>query len=115
MKSNKTKFNNASICVKQVIGNMELGQEFHGYDLKNKCVEINADLKNMYVDTFLRIMRKYCHYDYELINKPESLYKKITPRRQVLHQETTAAPAPKYAAEIARLAEMSEQNLFDEA
>lgn len=68
---------NAALAVRKVIHAMPEGTEFHGWELKKKCVELYPELKEVYVATFLREMREYCHLKYALLSRSESLYIKL--------------------------------------
>lgn len=77
MKDNKNqRFKNGSKAVKEVFKAMPTGKKFYGWEIKKNCVELYPELKNMYVDTFLRALRKYFHEDYIVIDKCNSLYQK---------------------------------------
>lgn len=43
---------NAAKAVRIVINAMPTGKEFHGWELKNECVKLYPELKNMYIETF---------------------------------------------------------------
>lgn len=90
-------------AVRYVIANTDKDTVFSGYDLKNKCVFLCTDLQHKYVETFLRTMREYCHFDYCLIDKKKSLYKKITPSIQ-----------EKKADEYRQYMQLKQQELFTE-
>ena len=67
----------ASDCVRKVIRAMPEGYTFNGWELKNMCVKLQPQLKNMYVETFLREMRAHCKSMYICENRAQSLYSKI--------------------------------------
>lgn len=64
-------------AVREVIRAMPQGERFTGWELKEKCVALYPELKNVYVDTLLREMREYCKEQYQLISRSESLYEKV--------------------------------------
>lgn len=68
---------NAAKAVRKVINAMPDGQQFHGWELRDKCVELDPNLKNVYIETFLREMRQHCHFKYALLSRKESLYMKV--------------------------------------
>lgn len=76
------RFVTAAAAVREVIATMEKGEFFNGYDLRKYCTRLVPGCANMYVETFLREMRKWCKEDYELISRRESLYRKVTPSRR---------------------------------
>lgn len=76
-KEKKSRFVYAAVAVRQVLNEMEPGTLFHGHELKKKCVQLYPELKNMYVETFLREMREHCKLQYTLKSRSESLYSKI--------------------------------------
>lgn len=84
---NDNKFTSAAAAVREVLATTEKDVIFSGYDLKNNCVKLLPSCSNMYVDTFLREMRKFCADQYELISRSESLYRKITPSRRAKEKE----------------------------
>lgn len=75
----KTKFISCQKTVKNIIRAMPQGMQFHGWELKELCVASKPELKNTYVETFLREMRATSKGHYICISRAESLYKKITP------------------------------------
>lgn len=83
----ENKFNTAAAAVREVLATTEKGVIFSGYDLRNYCAKLWPGCANMYVDTFLREMRKFCADQYELISRSESLYRKITPSRRAIEKE----------------------------
>lgn len=72
------RFGISAKAVREVINAMPKGEHFTGWELKEKCVALYPELKNMYVDTFLREMREYCKSQYQLVSRSESLYEKST-------------------------------------
>lgn len=57
----------------------EMPSQFRAYQLANKCHEIDFTRKCVYIDTFMRVVRKLrCEgvINYIVINKTESLYQK---------------------------------------
>lgn len=71
------RFGVSAKAVREVLRAMPEGTQFTGWELKEKCVALYPELKNMYIETFLREMRGCCKSQYELISRNESLYKKI--------------------------------------
>jgi hypothetical protein len=76
-KTNDIKFIYAAQAVRKVVRAMPEGFIFSGYDLKKLCVKEVPQLKNMYVETFLREMRAHCKDAYICENRRQSLYSKI--------------------------------------
>lgn len=76
-KTNDIKLIYAAQTVRQVIRAMPEGTSFNGWELKSKCVKLRPQLKNMYVETFLREMRLHCKDAYICENRRQSLYTKI--------------------------------------
>lgn len=67
-----------SKTVIQTFNAMPQGKTFYGWELKDRCVSIRPELKNVYIETFLRMMRKYFNGCYELKSKAASLYQKTS-------------------------------------
>lgn len=67
----------AAQTVRKVIREMPEGKLFNGWELKKLCVKERPQLKNMYVETFLREMRLHCKDAYICENRRQSLYSKI--------------------------------------
>lgn len=71
------------ICIRKTVyallKAMPVGTEFHGWELKDECVKVHPELKNAYIETFIRAMR-HIRQDYGFnivcINGNESLYRK---------------------------------------
>ena len=76
-KTNDIKLIYAAQTVRKVINAMPEGTLFHGWELKKLCVKERPQLKNMYVETFLREMRMHCKHSYICENRGQSLYSKI--------------------------------------
>ena len=76
-KTNDIKFVYAAQTVRAVINEMPDGYFFNGWELKKLCVAKRPELKNMYVETFLREMRMNCKDAYICENRRQSLYSKI--------------------------------------
>ena len=76
-KTNDIKFVYAAQTVRAVINEMPDGYFFSGWELKKLCVAKRPELKNMYVETFLREMRMNCKDAYICENRRQSLYSKI--------------------------------------
>ena len=76
-KTNNIKLIYAAQTVRKVINAMPEGTLFHGWELKKLCVKERPQLKNMYVETFLREMRMHCKNSYTCENRGQSLYSKI--------------------------------------
>ena len=76
-KTNNLRFIYAAECVRKVIREMPEGYTFNGWELKKLCVKIKPQLKDMYVETFLREMRLHCKDAYICENRRQSLYSKI--------------------------------------
>lgn len=88
MNKKLNRFDSAAEAVREYIDNLDKGTIFSGYDLKNGACVYYPDGLNMYVDTFLREMRASRSNDYELLNRADSLYRKITPsKRQIKKAE----------------------------
>lgn len=66
----------ASKAVKEIFRALPIGFEFHGWELKERCVAQYPELEHVYVDTLLRRLRGSFHGCYEVVNASESLYKK---------------------------------------
>lgn len=81
---------NITNTVIKVFSEMPQGN-FHGWDIKNKCVALDQKLEHTYEDTFLRIMRKHFHDDYELVDHGKSLYRKTG---KVLHVDYVQKSKP---------------------
>lgn len=76
-KTNDIKLIYCTQAVRSVIKAMPEGEVFSGWELKKRCLKIRPELKNMYVETFLRSMRKVCKNSYICINRCKSQYQKI--------------------------------------
>lgn len=76
-KTNDIKLIYAAQTVRKVIRAMPEGTMFNGWELKKLCVKERPQLKNMYVETFLREMRLHCKDTYICENRRQSLYSKI--------------------------------------
>lgn len=76
-KDNKIRFIYAAECVRKVVRELPDGYLFTGYDLKKMCVKLRPQLRNMYVETFLREMRAHCKNAYICENRAKSLYSKV--------------------------------------
>lgn len=76
-KTNDIKLIYAAQTVRKVINAMPEGKLFNGWELKKLCVKETPELKNMYVETFLREMRMHCKSSYICENRRQSLYSKI--------------------------------------
>ena len=74
---------NAAKLVRMIIDEMPNGKEFHGWELRDLCVDKDNSLRNVYIETFLREMRAYCSNQYVLVDRSKSLYKKIG--NQIIH------------------------------
>lgn len=58
---------------------IEMPTQFRAYQLANKCKQIDFTRKGVYIDTFMRVVRKLRSegaINYIVINKTESLYQK---------------------------------------
>lgn len=76
-KTNDIKLIYAAQTVRKVIRAMPEGTLFYGWELKKLCVKETPQLKNMYVETFLREMRAHCKNSYICESRAKSLYSKI--------------------------------------
>lgn len=74
---NKENIGKITKAVNTIIDTMPNGKTFHGWELRDRCVEMFPELRNVYVDTFLRTMRGTRKENYILVDRSESLYKKI--------------------------------------
>lgn len=91
---NKNNIGKITKAVNKIIDTMPNGKTFHGWELKDKCVELYPELQNVYVDTFLRTMRANRKSNYTLIDRGESLYKKIGVA--TIHEAPVVDPYEKY-------------------
>jgi len=103
MQKNKNKrFGIAAKAVREIIRAMPEGNFFYGWELRDLCVRAYPELKNMYVETFLREMREYCHDSYILVSRSESKYKKV-------NNDTLEIKRP----ELMKYATLHQQSLFN--
>ena len=70
-------FNTVTDAVVYVIKHYKSGHKFYGNELHGDVSAIYEPAGKKYPDTILRIMRRYCSDDYELVNRKESLYIKL--------------------------------------
>lgn len=77
----------ATKTVVEVMNEMPIGQHFYGWELQQLCAEKHPELSQMYVDTFLRIMRGKCKSQYILTSHSESLYQRVSPEMKRKFQE----------------------------
>lgn len=56
---------------------IKINQQFSGIEFKRMCVSYAPELKNKYVDTFLRLLRYTHHGDYICVNRSSSKYQRI--------------------------------------
>lgn len=67
----------AAHAVREIFKTIPAGQMFYGHDIKTKCCELYPELKDVYLDTFLRAMREFCHNKYITVSRPKSKYMRI--------------------------------------
>jgi hypothetical protein len=70
-------FKTVTEAVIYVVKHYRKGHQFHGNELHDDVSAIYKPANKKYPDTIMRIMRRHCCYDYELVNRNKSLYKKI--------------------------------------
>lgn len=63
--------------LKTVIDSLPAGYEFSGYDLKQMCCRQNPELSCHYVETFLKLMRKWRREAVICVNHNRSIYRII--------------------------------------
>lgn len=60
-----------------VIHNMAIGQRFHGNELRDLVAVHYPRAERAYVDTVLRVARRYCRGMYKVVDRTKSLYERI--------------------------------------
>ena len=72
---------NLAASFRAVFDRMEVGEFFHGWELRNSVVlehyKQTGEKSEPYVDTILRYLRKSYPSRYELVDRHDSLYRKI--------------------------------------
>lgn len=63
--------------MKSVIDELPEDYEFSGYDLKQMCCRKEPELSCHYVETFLKLMRKWRREKVVCINHNRSIYRKV--------------------------------------
>lgn len=64
-------------AVTHVMNNMEVGQRFHGYAFQESVAMYYPKAKNCYVDTILRVARRYFRDMFKVVDRTRSLYERI--------------------------------------
>lgn len=75
MKVNKPR--TVTETAKKVFEKLAVNTEFSGLEFKALCVADNKALKNVYEDTFMRILRKFYRSQFICISHAKSKYRKI--------------------------------------
>lgn len=78
MESMKISKPTVTSTVRRVFERMADNVEFSGIEFKKLCVKENPELKNVYEDTFMRILRKYYRSRFVCVNRIKSIYRKQT-------------------------------------
>ena len=64
-------------AVIEAFKDIAINQQFSGTEFKRLCVSHAPELRNKYVDTFLRLLRLTHHGDYVCVNRSSSKYMRI--------------------------------------
>ena len=64
-------------AVIQVIDHYPVGHQFHGNQLKNDAVRLCPAARFAYVDSFLRMARRWRREAYRPVNRNKSLYERV--------------------------------------
>lgn len=64
-------------AVRYVVKHMDDGQVFHGNELKRAVVRVYSAAKDMYPDTILRMMRRYCRSLVRCVDHNAGKYMKV--------------------------------------
>lgn len=65
-------------AVRLTIANYPDGHRFHGNELHSDVISIYPEAKNMYPDTLMRMMRRFCKDQYITVDHNRSLYEKVS-------------------------------------
>lgn len=65
------------IAVCKAIDSFEIGQKFNGKMIQEKAAEFYPEIKNKYLETIMRYMRKYRREECVCIDRSNSIYQKM--------------------------------------
>ena len=64
-------------AVVYVMQKMDIGERFHGNTFKETVAMYYPKARNCYVDTILRVARRYCRDMFKVVDRTRSLYERI--------------------------------------
>lgn len=64
-------------AVKLSVESYTIGEQFYGYDLKEKVVQLYPKCMHSYVDTILREARDVARDKYKCISRSKGLYERV--------------------------------------
>ena len=73
----KKQLNTITAAVIKIIDSYPVGYKFYGNQLKDDCVKLVPDVKDSYVDTFLKMARRHRRDSYISIDRNNSLYERV--------------------------------------